>query len=83
MTDPGGNRLRADQIITNLFSETDTRPRPNRLVEQASYATHAIRFLATTRVYLSLQYTGSRHWYPNGGIFRRAICLKPSSCPAI
>jgi hypothetical protein len=63
------SRLRADRVITNLFRETDVRPRANGRVEQAAYATRARRFLDVSQAYLSLQYTGSRHWYPNGRIF--------------
>jgi hypothetical protein len=60
---------RADSVLTSKRPETDVSPRLNGLVGQAAYATCARRFLDTSRAYLSLQYTGSRHWYPNGSIF--------------
>jgi hypothetical protein len=53
---------RADSVVTNLFPETDARPQPTGLGEQAAYATRARRFLDNSRAYLSLQYTGARHW---------------------
>lgn len=64
------NKRRASRMMANAFpSEADSRPRQNRAGEQALYALTVRHFLDMSRVYLAFQYTGSRHWKPNGGMF--------------
>lgn len=72
--------LRADRTISKLFSGANAMPRPNGLGGQLAYAVAARRFLETTRIYLAIQYTGSRHWYPNCGMAKVAVEAAPPPC---
>lgn len=63
------NKRRANWMLANTFSEADSRPCQNWAGEQSLYALTVRHFLDMSRVYLAFQYTGSRHWKPNGGIF--------------
>lgn len=57
-------------MMAHTFSsEVDSRPRQNKAGEQSLYALTVRHFLDVSRVYLAFQYTGSRHWKPNGGMF--------------
>ena len=58
----------ADGVLPSVGLEVDVRPGRTGRLERAAYATCARRFLDVSRAYLRLQYTGSRHWYPNGSI---------------
>jgi hypothetical protein len=46
--------------------------------EQSLYTFAARRFLDVSRVYLAFQYTGSRHWRPNGKLFTGSSPTHPT-----
>jgi hypothetical protein len=57
-------------------------PRQPVASRRADYAATARRFLEVSRRYLAFQYTGSRHWYPHGGIFSAPSAgSRRHSCP--
>lgn len=66
---PMNGNLNPGLEMANTLSSADTLFHRKGPGEQALYAVTVRRFLDVSRVYLALQYTGARHWYPNGGIF--------------
>ncbi|MHB1084860.1 MAG: hypothetical protein ACYCZA_08470 [Thiobacillus sp.] len=74
------SNLNPGREMAHTLSNADTLFHRKGPGEQALYAVTVRRFLDVSRVYLALQYTGARHWYPNGGIFTESS--DGSRCPA-